>query len=249
MTEPRTARINPDNVGVLAAMLAVLATASAASFTLSFAGLSAVAPWAAVPAHLAWLVPVALEVALVGYVLAAAVRMRRGESALGAWALTWTCTLASSALNALHAYDAGPGGWRGLAGIALAASLPLITLAAVHTIAGVLFARLAPTTPAVPTPHPLSVLDEVEVQHVTAPSVASLVARRAAARAEREARKPRPITDDQRARMRDLRAQGMTVRAIAAEVGVSKSAVSTVLATQPALAPASFELVQEVHTA
>ncbi|UKJ63939.1 hypothetical protein H1Q78_00085 [Cellulosimicrobium cellulans] len=61
-----SARINPDNRLVLAGLLVVLVAVAAASFTLSFSGVSAAAPWAAIPARLAWLVPVALEVAMLG---------------------------------------------------------------------------------------------------------------------------------------------------------------------------------------
>ncbi len=137
------ARINPDNSLVLAGLLVVLVAVAAASFTLSFTGLSAAAPWAAIPVRLAWLVPVALEVevAMLGYVIAAFVRTHRGQSARLPWTLVWALTTVSSAINAAHAWDAGPNGWQGIVGAALAAGFPFMTLAAVHVVAGVALGR------------------------------------------------------------------------------------------------------------
>ncbi|NMF27971.1 DUF2637 domain-containing protein [Cellulosimicrobium aquatile] len=142
------ARFNPDNRLVLAGLLVVLVAVAAASFTLSFTGLSAAAPWAAIPVRLAWLVPVALEVAMLGYVIAAFVRTHRGQSARLPWTLVWALTTVSSAINAAHAWDAGPKGWQGIVGAALAAGFPFMTLAAAHVVAGVALGPLADTAPA-----------------------------------------------------------------------------------------------------
>ncbi|WP_400111674.1 DUF2637 domain-containing protein [Cellulosimicrobium funkei] len=135
------ARINPDNRLVLAGLLVVLVAVAAASFTLSFTGLSAAAPWAAIPVRLAWLVPVSLEVAMLGYVIAAFVRTHRGQSARLPWTLVWALTTVSSAINAAHAWDAGPKGWQGIVGATLAAGFPFMTLAAAHVVAGVALGR------------------------------------------------------------------------------------------------------------
>ncbi|MFD6029778.1 DUF2637 domain-containing protein [Cellulosimicrobium funkei] len=153
-TTPRpttAARINPDNRLVLAGLLVVLVAVAAASFTLSFTGVSAAAPWAAIPARLAWLVPVALEVAMLGYVVAAFLRTHRGQSARLPWTLVWALTTVSSAINAAHAWDAGPRGWQGLVGALLAAGFPFMTLAAAHVVAGVALGPLADTAPATDT--------------------------------------------------------------------------------------------------
>lgn len=150
-TTPRptmSARIDPDNRLVLSGLLVVLVAVATASFTLSFNGLSAAAPWAAIPARLAWLVPVALEVAMLGYVIAAFVRTHRGQSARLPWTLVWALTTVSSAINAAHAWDAGPKGWQGIVGASLAAGFPFMTLAAAHIVAGVALGPLADTVPA-----------------------------------------------------------------------------------------------------
>ncbi|MDF2806418.1 MAG: hypothetical protein K0S43_1364 [Cellulosimicrobium sp.] len=148
-TRPTTsARINPDNRLVLAGLLVVLVAVAAASFTLSFTGVSAAAPWAAIPLELAWLVPVALEVAMLAYVVAAFLRTHRGQSARLPWTLVWALTTVSSAINAAHAWDAGPQGWQGIVGALLAAGFPFMTLAAAHVVAGVALGPLTDTTPA-----------------------------------------------------------------------------------------------------
>jgi hypothetical protein len=151
-SRPTTAaRINPDNRLVLAGLLVVLVAVAAASFTLSFTGLSAAAPWAAIPVRLAWLVPVALEVAMLGYVIAAFVRTHRGQSARLPWTLVWALTTVSSAINAAHAWDAGLKGWQGIVGAALAAGFPFMTLAAAHVVAGVALGPLTDTAAATDT--------------------------------------------------------------------------------------------------
>ncbi|MFJ2518633.1 DUF2637 domain-containing protein [Cellulosimicrobium cellulans] len=139
-TTTPASRINPDTRLVLAGLLLVLVAVAASSFTLSFTGVSAAAPWAATPAELAWLVPVALEVAMLAYVVTAAVRTHRGQRARLAWTLVWALTSVSSAINALHAWDAGPQGWQGIVGAGLAAMFPFMTLAAAHVVVGVAFA-------------------------------------------------------------------------------------------------------------
>ncbi|GLY56724.1 MAG: DUF2637 domain-containing protein [Cellulosimicrobium funkei] len=147
-TMPRpttTARINPDNRLVLAGLLVVLVAVASASFMLSFAGVSAAAPWAAIPARLAWFVPVALEVAMLGYVIAAFLRTHRGLSARLPWTLVWALTTASSTINAAHAWDAGPQGWQGIVGATLAAGFPFMRLAAAHVVAGVALGPLTDT--------------------------------------------------------------------------------------------------------
>ncbi|NDO91225.1 DUF2637 domain-containing protein [Cellulosimicrobium composti] len=143
-----SARINPDNRLVLAGLLVVLVAVAAASFTLSFTGVSAAAPWAAIPDRLAWLVPVALEIAMLGYVVAAFLRTHRGQNARLPWTLVWALTTVSSAINAAHAWDAGPQGWQGTVGATLAAGFPFMTLAAAHVVAGVALGPLTDTTPA-----------------------------------------------------------------------------------------------------
>ena len=165
-----SARINPDNRVMLAGLLLVLVAVAAASFTLSFTGLSAAAPWVALPARLAWLVPVVLEVAMLVYVGAALLRAHRGQSARLAWTLVWVLTTVSSAINAAHAWDAGPQGWQGAVGAALAGMFPFMTLAAAHVVVDVAFtARPVTATPTVADADAVSATDVADVVGDLAP--------------------------------------------------------------------------------
>ena len=234
----RPARLNADHPFVLASLLVVLVAVAAASFTLSFTGVSAAAPWAAIPANLAWLVPVALEDAMLAYVVTASVRTHRGQRAWLAWTLVWALTTVSSTLNALHAWDSGPKGWQGAVGAGLAAMFPFMTLAAAHVVVGVSFAPhpdggqadTPDAAPAVPVDTGRTartdwagLLDDLG--HTTT--------RRRTVRRHRVAGQPRPsrATDHADTILR-LKADGQSVRSIAAAVGLSKTTVSDFLRTQ-----------------
>lgn len=251
----RPAQFNPDTLPVLLLLLAVLGASAAASFTLSFAGLSAVAPWAALPPHLAWLIPVASEVSLIGFVIAAFVRMHRGTAAWRVWTLVWAWTLALSTINALHAWDAGPKGWQGIVGATIAASFPVITAITAHTVAGLAFAAL-PEVDAAPTPRPVAVLEDVVNPVLVAPSaVASLKARRAAREARKDVERARASRslDEAMPQIRELVATtDLSGRKIAAQLGTPRTPTCAVVAElrkAEGQAGPEFELVQEAWPA
>ena len=172
------ARINPDTLPVLVAAIVVgLLVPAAASFTLSFDGLSAVAPWAAVRPERAWLIPVSIDAAQIGFTLAAFIHIARGESARWAWTWVTLWTLVSASANAAHAWSSGPGSWEGIAGAGLAAFFPIGTLVTSHTAARIMIGRLSAVAASAVevdgqadtdtrtdrrTPNPLAVLEEIE---------------------------------------------------------------------------------------
>lgn len=210
MTAHQPARINPDTKPAL--ILAMLACAGLASvsFVLSFAGLSAIAPWAAVPPSLAALVPLFIDVAILVYTYSALAATARDESAARAWTWVALWTLVSSAANAAHAWSFGPGGWQGIVGASLAALFPIGTLLAMHEIASRMIAR-----PAVEPARPSSSL----VPFVVPDDWTARLA------ARRQPEDPKDV-------VRTLRAQGMSVRAIAERVGMPKSTVHTIVREQ-----------------
>ncbi|MFE6228889.1 DUF2637 domain-containing protein [Cellulosimicrobium sp. NPDC057862] len=145
-TTPRpttSARINPDTRGAL--ILAMLATSAlvAISFTLSFAGLSALAPWAAVPRELAPLVPAFIDGAILVYTYSALAARARHESTVRPWTWVALWTAVSASANAAHAWSAGPGGWEGFVGAVLAGLFPIGSLLGCHEIADRMIARPA----------------------------------------------------------------------------------------------------------
>lgn len=136
-----SARINPDTRGAL--VLAMLATSTlvAISFTLSVAGLSALAPWAAVPDALAPLVPAFIDGAILVYTYSALAARARHEPNARPWTWVALWTAVSASANAAHAWSAGPGGWEGVVGAVLAALFPIGSLLGCHEIADRMIAR------------------------------------------------------------------------------------------------------------
>ncbi|GII98374.1 helix-turn-helix protein [Sediminihabitans luteus] len=141
------ARINPDTTAAL--LVAVLATSGLVgiSFVLSFAGLSALAPWVAVEPHLAWLLPLFIDGAILVYTYSALAARARHESAARPWTWVALWTAVSSAANGAHALEYGTHDTTValVVGVALAALIPVGSLLGTHEIADRMIAR--PTTP------------------------------------------------------------------------------------------------------
>ncbi|MCR1984061.1 DUF2637 domain-containing protein [Cellulosimicrobium cellulans] len=135
------ARINPDTIPALVtAMLATTALVGF-SFTLSFAGLSAIALWAAVPESLAPLVPLFIDGAILVYTYSALAARARHESTVRPWTWVALWTAVSAAANGAHAWAYGPGGWQGVVGVVLAVLFPIGSALGTHEIADRMIAR------------------------------------------------------------------------------------------------------------
>jgi hypothetical protein len=103
---PRTgagARFNPDNIGLYRAVNAGVIITALAAIAISWQGLTAVGGWF-LPDYAAWLLPIAIDVAIVVFTLATLARRARGESIvlllIGAYGLTGV----SAAANASHVF-------------------------------------------------------------------------------------------------------------------------------------------------
>ncbi len=106
------------------------------SFAVSFAGLVAVAEWAAIPGWLAWAVPVFIDGAIIVYTIAMLVFRSRGHSTVFAWTALLAFTGVSVAANSAHAYAEGnTGDWQTGVGAGLAGLAPAGVAVAIHTIA------------------------------------------------------------------------------------------------------------------
>ncbi|WP_285103920.1 DUF2637 domain-containing protein [Promicromonospora sp. MEB111] len=224
MSQHRPALLNPDTRAALTVALLATAALVGISFTLSYAGLSALAPWAAVPLTLAPLIPLFIDGAIGVYTYSALAARARAESAARPWTWVALWTLVSSAANAAHAWANGPQGWEGMVGATLAGLFPIGSLLGTHEIA----ARMIGRPDAAPSP--LSVLEGIENADLHLVEPAQLERLRTKIAEQRKPRGRRRVTSPTRAaareRARDLRAQGHTVRAIAAEVGLSHSTVA-----------------------
>ncbi|MFE9232027.1 DUF2637 domain-containing protein [Cellulosimicrobium funkei] len=191
-------------------MLATSALVSI-SFVLSFAGLSALAPWAAVPGHLSSLVPLFIDGAILVYTYSALAARARHESAVRPWTWVALWTLVSSAANAAHAWAMGPQGWEGVVGAILAALFPIGSLLGCHEIADRMIARPAPDI------H-LDAPTDTPVQVSTPSGTAAVLT-------------VPPTVADRDARILTLHAQGLSLRTIAGQTGVSKTTVHNVISS------------------
>ncbi|KJL39893.1 DUF2637 domain-containing protein [Microbacterium trichothecenolyticum] len=226
-----SARINPDSPVV--AVVAVVATAGLAitSFLLSYAGLGAAAEWAHVSGWLAWAVPVTIDGSILVYTLAAFVFRHRGESARLAWASLATFASLSVIANGVHAWDDAPEALRTGIGVVVAGLAPIAVLITTHTLMRLVIAppavdavpaEAAPSVEAVEgSPSPLESSQGEPSEFMVAMQAFHL------AHAAREV--PAVGVDERNHRIRELRAEGKPLSAIADEVGVSKSTVSRVL--------------------
>lgn len=88
--------------------LGLVAVLAVASFTLSFLGLIQAAGWAGVPEQLRWLVPIVVDATILVYAVAASVQRARGESTTLSWVAVGFFTVVSVAANAAHVL--APGG-------------------------------------------------------------------------------------------------------------------------------------------
>lgn len=132
--KPRTgagARFNGDAVWIYRSVNIGVAVVALAMIAISWQGLSAVGAWLLLPPYLGWLVPLAIDVALVVLTLACFPRKTRGEST---WLLIGSASFLatiSAAANFAHVMSDSPAGTPDLqrwAGSALAALMPFLAL-------------------------------------------------------------------------------------------------------------------------
>lgn len=246
-------RIDPDTKPVLYAAASSAALIAAVSFALSAAGLVQLAAWGHVPSFLAWCVPVMIDGAIAVYTLAVLVFRARGESTTVAWVSLALWTAVSVGGNAEHGWDP-PALVQRAVGTVVVALAPIAVALAVHTISDLIVAR-----PSKATEQPRTAGDPARSSGVTT-TVAPLVSvrpdalsalaarRRPAQTSVRRHRTPwtRPAqqadTDtgrtrppgraaDHRDTIASLHADGLSVRAIAAQIGMGRTAVHEIVRT------------------
>ncbi|ACL42368.1 putative Trp operon repressor (plasmid) [Pseudarthrobacter chlorophenolicus A6] len=97
-----TSRIEPDSRTMVMLSLALVGVLALASFTLSFLGLIQAAAWAGIPEYLRWLVPIVVDSTILVYAVAASVQRARGESTTLSWMAVAFFTLVSVLANGAH---------------------------------------------------------------------------------------------------------------------------------------------------
>lgn len=245
-------RIQPDSRPVLIVATVITALLAAVSFLLSFNGLAEAASWANVPAWLAWALPAYVDGAILVYTVAALVFRSRGDDARLEWAALGLFAALSVAANGVHAWTTAPAWLQVALGVTLAALAPVSVLLTTHTIA-----KLVVAPPSVGEEvaegriqghrRTYAIMDEVKEY-----AEADLEATRQLWPILREKALELPADDlpeaeldplpatpaklptsARNARIRALAADGKSLRAIAAEVGCSKSNVARVLGKRP----------------
>lgn len=98
----RPKRINPDSKPMLWTMVILVVLLGSISFTVSFAGLVAVAEWAQLPEHLRWAVPVFIDAAILIYSTAILIHRHRGEPTWASWLTLGAFTILSVLANVGH---------------------------------------------------------------------------------------------------------------------------------------------------
>jgi hypothetical protein len=242
----RPARINPDSLPVLVVAVVVTALLALVSFLMSYAGLSAAAEWANVPAWLAWGVPAYIDGGILVYTIAALVHRAREEGARMSWASLGIFATLSVAANAVHAWDAAPAELRTGIGMLIAGLAPVAVLLTTHTIARLIIAP--PSAEEAPAVAPITLWRERRADVLTVKPSAHAAGDAPVdhlAPARKPSRPSAKSTAARDARIRELAASGtLGVRDIGEAVGVSKSTVSRVLkASTTASAPALASVV------
>lgn len=241
-------RIEADGPVATGIALALVAVLAAASFSLSFLGLMQAAAWAGIPVQLRWLVPIVVDSTILVYAIAATVQRARGESTRISWAAVGFFTTVSVAANAAHVI-APDGVTQPLTasvifGSFLAAIMPVSLFFATHTTVALVVAPVHGT---------------VEQRQRRAARKLAQSEKRTTGTDQGGPRKGPaggplngpgwttgngPLLDHQKdhsgpgrkpkvkaepAKVRELDAQGLSQRAIAEQLGVSKTTVARIL--------------------
>lgn len=130
--------LNIESAAVMRFLALTLLGLAAVSFTMSYSGLVAVAPWAGLPAVLYWTVPVMIDSGIVIFGLAVFVMRARSQlgALLYAWGLFALFTSLSIAANVMHALDATSGDefHRRVTGAVIAGTAPFLVATASHML-------------------------------------------------------------------------------------------------------------------
>lgn len=203
----------------------LLAVIAGCSFALGALGLHWAGLLAGLPSTMAWGVPVIIDGGLCVFALAAAHRRAQGQPSLFAWMALGLLTASSMGLQVAHVVETMPPGTPQVIGAAVAAAFPLLVFASTHVILEMAIgpaparsaARRTPRTS--PSRAPAPVVTTTSTPSPTpAPAPAPVVTARRASAA-------RP--DD--AAILELVRSGLSQRAAAEKLGVSKSTVARAL--------------------
>ncbi len=213
-------RIRPDSPALATAALVLTGVVAASSFAVSFTGLMAAAQWAGLPALLRPAVPVVVDSSIAVFTVAAVVMRSRGEETRLAWSAVAFFTILSVIVNAVHAHTVSTpiGPAEEVIGVVLAGIMPIACFIATHTITDLLV-----------SPPEGSLRQRQRAERLKQQRAAAARAGNGTDTAKASAAPALARTRVSAEQVCHLAGLGRSQRAIAQELGTSKSTVARIL--------------------
>lgn len=143
-TKPRSPRINPDAIPVLATAVALVTLLMVSSFAVSFSGIYTVSAWTGLPVFLQWLPALFIDAAILAYTISLVVFKARGESVwrtlTGLSSFAGVSVIANIA-HTLAFWDGSLVDFRAWVGVLITASAPVAVLLASEEITRLAFEK------------------------------------------------------------------------------------------------------------
>lgn len=141
-SKPKSRRINPDAIPVLATAVALVSLLMITSFAVSFNGIYDVSAWTGLPAFLQWLPAVFIDAAILAYTISLVVFKARGESTwrtlTGLTAFAAVSVVANIA-HTLSFWNGSLADFRAWVGVLITAAAPIAVLLASEEITRLAF--------------------------------------------------------------------------------------------------------------
>jgi hypothetical protein len=141
---PKSARINPDAIPVLATAVGLVAILMVSSFIVSFSGIYDVSQWTGIPQVIQWLPAVFIDAAILAYTISLVVFKARGESTwrtmLGLVVFAGISVLANIA-HTLSFWNGELTDFRAWIGVIITAAAPVAVLLAAEEITRLAFEK------------------------------------------------------------------------------------------------------------
>lgn len=140
--KPRSARLNPDSIPVLATAVALVAVLMVSSFIVSFTGIYEVSEWTGIPQVIQWLPALFIDAAILAYTISLVVFKARGQSvwrtmiALIAFA---GISVVANVAHTLSYWDGELTDFRAWIGVLITAAAPIAVLLAAEEITRLAF--------------------------------------------------------------------------------------------------------------
>lgn len=141
---PKSARINPDAIPVLATAVGLVAILMVSSFIVSFSGIYDVSQWTGIPSVIQWLPALFIDAAILAYTISLVVFKARGESTwrtmVGLVAFAGISVVANIA-HTLSFWNGELTDFRAWIGVLITAAAPIAVLLAAEEITRLAFEK------------------------------------------------------------------------------------------------------------